>query len=218
MCGRFSVNGRARDQLKNKLSFIDRVEPPELWADRYNISPQQMIAVLRPIGTDIEATAMRWAFMPCFIDADSKDKPRTNARGETVATNGFFRSAFKSRRCLVPATGYYEWLDTPQGKQPYNFHREAHEPFLIAAIWETWDNRDGVTLITAAANEAVKKIHNRMPVIIEINAAHEWLTGAAPEIFLQSAPDCYFVADAVSRAVGNVRNQGAELIHPIPNN
>jgi putative SOS response-associated peptidase YedK len=155
-----------------------------------------------------------------------------NARAETVADKPAFRSAFKSRRCLVVADGYYEWIITggPKSKptkQPYRIHRPDDRPFGIAGLWEHWEHDgrtiESCTVIVTSANAKLAGIHDRMPCIIPHDEYGLWLD---PEFqgrdkllsLLQPSPDAMFESYAVSPAVGNVKNQGAELLEPIDAN
>jgi putative SOS response-associated peptidase YedK len=148
-----------------------------------------------------------------------------NARGETVAEKPAFRAAFKQRRCLVLADGFYEWQATGKGrhKQPLYFHLQDGKPFALAGLWERWQNADTVlttcTIITTAANELLRPIHERMPVIVPPEAYSQWLDPAVTQREPLEALLTPFPADAmtgypVSRTVNNVRNDSPACIAP----
>lgn len=214
MCGRYSLSGRARQELQVGLPFSDRTTD-ELW-DRFNVAPRQTVPILRLRDDELEAVPMLWGFVPSFVKESVPKQQPINARAETVATNGYFRGAFKSRRCLVPATGYYEWPGTAIGKQAHNICRRDDEPFLMAGIWDHWSGADRVAIIVGPPHPDLEKIHDRMPVFIPTGEAYQWLTGDMPEVFLLPTPHNLMHAYPVSNDVGNVRNQGAQLVDPIP--
>lgn len=182
MCGRFTLTPSAYALLE--LLGLDIAADLLRFMPRTNISPTQPVGVLRR-GADgtREWVDMRWGLVPPWAK-DLKGAPLINARAETIAEKPTFRGAFKARRCLVPATGYYEWTDpeTPRGKKvPHHFTMPDGKPFAMAGIWETWQGEDGasmetVSLVTTAANPSVAPIHHRMPAIIDKAAFDVWLS------------------------------------------
>jgi putative SOS response-associated peptidase YedK len=138
MCGRF-VRFRSWADLRRTLTLLSP-SPVEL-PPSYNVAPTQQILAARSQDGNLEPAVMRWGLIPSW--AKDKKSPQINARADTVASKPMFRSAFKKRRCLVLADGYYEWKTIGKQKQPYFFHLKDDEPFTFAGIWETWHNEGG---------------------------------------------------------------------------
>ena len=166
--------------------------------------------------------ALKWGLVPYFTKDLKKARKPINARSETVATSGMFREAFAKRRCLVPAPIYYEWRDDPDGKTPFAVARIDGEPVAFAGIWEEWRSPEGEKLstfatITTDANTLLASIQDRMPVIIERTDWPVWLGEAAsdPSALLRPAPEDVLRVWPVDKKVGNVRNEGPELIRPV---
>ena len=173
MCGRF-VRYSSWAELRQALRLLTVAELPP----SHNIAPTQQIFVAREHDGQREGVAMRWGLIPSW--AKDAKKPQINARGETVAEKPMFRSAFKKRRCLILADGYYEWKTIgPKQKQPYFLRLKNGEPFTFAGIWETWkgdgDAIDSCAIITTEANDLSRPIHDRMPVILRGTDADAWL-------------------------------------------
>jgi putative SOS response-associated peptidase YedK len=160
--------------------------------------------------------------IPVLLRRPEKARKPINARSETVATSGMFREAFVKRRCLVPAPIYYEWRDDPDGsKTPFAVARVDGEPVSFGGIWETWKSQEGERLqtfatITTDANCLLAPIQDRMPVIIEKADWPVWLGEADddPMALLRPAPDDALHVWPVDKKVGNVRNDGPDLIEP----
>ncbi len=177
MCGRFTLHSRLNLLLRQ---FALQAGPE--WAPRYNIAPTQTAPVIRlaPSTGKREMVLLRWGLVPAWAKDTSIGNRMINARAETVATKPSFRSAFKRRRCLVPADGYFEWQKTAAGKQPYYIHLADETPFAMAGLWESWhaDQDDAVetfTIITTDASHSTRDIHDRMPVILDADAYPLWL-------------------------------------------
>jgi len=180
MCGRFTL--LAPGDVLAAMFGVDKA--PSL-APRYNIAPSQPVAAARvsPEGGNRELAHIRWGLLPSWAKDPSASAPMINARAETVSEKPSFRSAFRRRRCLVPADGFYEWRRTPGRKQPYYIRFRDGRPFSIASLWERWEGPDGsvlesCALITTAANDAVSPIHDRMPVILAPKDYDLWLDPA----------------------------------------
>jgi len=179
MCGRFE-----RHRNVNKLTeLVTGLHPPKHEQDRpsYNIAPSQHILLARNVRNgEREWTTMSWGLLP-FWAKDLKVSKPINARAETVHEKPYFREAFKHRRCLVAADGYYEWQKTDNGKQPYYITLRQDEPFMFAGLWEKWKPKDGAEpietccIMTTDANAYTTQIHNRMPVILEPQHYELWL-------------------------------------------
>lgn len=223
MCGRFSLDATAET-----LATLFDLEPPQALAPRYNIAPTQPVLALRVApGTDRRGWAwLRWGLIPAWAKDPGIGARMINARSETVAEKPAFRAAFRRRRCLVPATGFYEWRGESGRKQPYLIHAPDGAPFAIAGLWEHWQDPGGAeletcTLLTTEANEALRPLHDRMPVLLAPEAWERWLDPAleAPDPLLPllaPAPPERLVFHAVSDRVNRVQNDDPELIVPLP--
>jgi len=175
MCGRFSLVTKP-EELANKFHLRRQVTV----APRYNIAPSQQVIIIRS-GTNGKITSsVRWGLIPHWTKDNNFSAKLINARAETVQEKPVFCEAFKARRCLIPATGFYEWKEVGNLKQPYFIKMKNGSLFAMAGIWEFWQNPAGVTIescaiITTEANTIVGKIHDRMPVIIPETAYGLWL-------------------------------------------
>ncbi len=214
MCGRFAFYSPS--EATAALFGVDgniAVEP------RYNIAPTQYVAAVRE-DEDLnrELVMLRWGLVPFWAKDPTIGNRMINARAETVAEKPSYRAAFRHRRCLVLADGFYEWRKQGAAKTPYFISLASGEPFGLAALWENWTDKDSgesmqtTTLITTAANDFMAALHHRMPVILQADTADVWLSGCADflEQALALAPTLQ--AWPVDRRVNNARNDGAELI------
>lgn len=189
---------------------------------RYNIAPTQPILTVGLSSTGRGAGFMRWGLVPSWADDPKIGNRLINARGETVASKDAFRDAFRKRRCLIPADGFFEWVVEGKGKQPYLFQKADKTPFGFAGLWERWKPESGpdvlsCCVITTTANGTVSRFHDRMPVIF--NGPDDfaaWLDPkATPEQLqqlLRPADDELLAATAVSKAVNNARYDGPDCI------
>ncbi len=164
---------------------------------------------------------LKWGLIPYFTKDLKKARKPINARSENVAKSGMFKDAFTRRRCLVPAPVYYEWRDDPDGKMPFAVARVDGEPVVFGGIWEKWKSPDGELLqtfatITTDANQQLSGIQDRMPVIIERKDWPLWLGEAEgdPASLLYAAPEDVLRLWVVGKTVGNVKNDGPQLIEP----
>lgn len=226
MCGRFTMKTVPLEVIEHfRLDpRADRQLP--LFEPRYNIAPTQDVPVVRPgEGEWREIVAMRWGLIPSWSKEPMKGAPLINARAETVAAKPAFRAAFKGRRCLMPADGFYEWQAPPAGKkggkQPYYIHRRDDAPFAFAALWERWSG-DGPTLETSAlvTTESagwMSDIHHRAPVILSPGDYALWLDPDVTDAdalrhLLEPEPHDDFVATPVSTYVNKVSNTGPRCV------
>jgi putative SOS response-associated peptidase YedK len=175
MCGRFTLRSNPRQIA---LAF-DLTEVPEL-PPRWNISPTQEIAVVRAApGGGRQLVFCRWGLVPSWADDPKIGNRMINARAETVAEKPSFRTPLARRRCLIVADGFYEWQKTPDGKQPHYITLAEDGPFALAGLWEHWRRGetafDSATIITTEANELLRPIHDRMPVIVPREEYGLWL-------------------------------------------
>lgn len=214
MCGRFAFYSpaEATAALFGASGPLD-VKP------RYNIAPTQFIAAVRnDENGGRELTAFRWGLVPSWAKDPSIGNRMINARAETVAEKPSFRNAYRKRRCLVLADGFYEWHTEAGVKIPYFISLAGGEPFAFAGLWENWQSKDSdeslqtTTIVTTAANEFLSRLHNRMPVVLEPGNAGRWLDGDMELLgeVIESPPA--FRAWPVDRRVGNARNEAPELI------
>lgn len=178
MCGRFVLMTPGRD-----LAERFGLEEEPLLEPRYNIAPTQMVAIIRlnPETLQRRLGLVRWGLIPFWANDSSIGNRLINARAESVAEKPAFRSAFKFRRCLVPADGYYEWKKRKGGqKQPYLARNADGSPFAFAGLWERWQAPEeevieSCTILTTDANDLTQPIHDRMPVILKLEDHDLWL-------------------------------------------
>ncbi len=177
MCGRFTLTA----DLKAVADRFGVPVPPD-WATcapRYNIAPSQNVIVVGGDGKRY-MKEMRWGLIPTWAKDPSIGNQMINARAETLAEKPAFRAALKKRRCLIPADGFFEWQKLGKVKQPMRIVLRSHEPFGFAGLWEHWRSPEGkevltCTIITTEANELLKQVHDRMPVILTREAEAGWL-------------------------------------------
>ncbi len=172
MCGRFTQTHSAAELA----AMFDLEETPD-WQPRYNIAPTQPILA---IVTPHHSKPLRWGLIPSWSKDPTIGSRLINARAETVSEKPAFRTAFRRRRCLIPADGYYEWKKQSERKQPFYFRLESGEPFAFAGLWEHWNSPEGdeietCTIITTEANELAATVHDRMPVILSEDFYDRWL-------------------------------------------
>lgn len=221
MCGRF-VSATPPDQLAQY--FAASIEAEKLLEPSFNVAPTNDIYVVVSDGTTRRLDAFHWGLVPGWAKDPSVGNRMINARAESLPDKAVYRHAIRKRRCLIPATGFYEWKKVPgqKAKQPFYFEREDGEPLAFAGLWEEWHKGDepglrSCTIVTCAANETVADIHDRMPVVLPPSAWEEWLDPAVDDIehlgkLLVPAPPTLLVVRQVSTDVNNVRNQGPELV------
>lgn len=186
---------------------------------RYNIAPTQDIAAIREGDNEQrELVMLRWGLVPFWAKDPSIGSRMINARAETVAEKPSFRAAFRHRRCIVLADGFYEWRKQGDSKTPYFISLASGEPFALAGLWENWtDKASGeslqtAALITTSANEFMRPLHHRMPVVMRPDAADEWLAGSRDLLEHATERTPELQAWPVDRRVNNARNEGKELI------
>jgi putative SOS response-associated peptidase YedK len=214
MCGRFAFYSpsEATAALFGVAGSLD-IEP------RYNVAPTQDIAAIR-VNEDQqrELVTFRWGLVPSWAKDPSIGNRMINARAETVAEKPSFRAAYKRRRCLVLADGFYEWVREAGGKTPYFITRADEQPLAFAGLWEHWRDKESdvsletATLITTTANEFMQQLHHRMPVVLDPATADSWLAGDNEllEFAGEFCPD--MKAWPVDKRVNSPRNEGDELI------
>lgn len=216
MCGRYAT---ALSQAEWSGLFPVSPDSLSLPEPRYNLAPSQGAPIIRELEGERRLDIVRWGLIPAWAKNPEQLKHNLfNARGETVAEKPSFRSAFKARRCLMPASGFYEWHTEDGVKQPYYISRVDGEPLIFAGLWERWtkdgQELDSCTMITTSANSFMQKLHHRMPVILEESEREIWLQ-EGPEELLRPSAEGVLQAWPVSRAVGNVRNESSDLTERI---
>lgn len=228
MCGRFvSV---ASPELLTQHFGVETVETGDLGA-RYNLTPRSLVYGVTATGGVRTLEALRWGLVP-FWAKDLKIGDRMiNARAETVAEKPAYRHAFQKQRCLLPATAFYEWQKLPgkKTKQPWLFRPRDGEPIAFAGLWESWRDPDdedaaplrSTTIVTTNANDLMAPVHDRMPVILPESAWERWLdpenhdVAGLRELLVPAAEDV-LERYPISTKVNSPRNQGPELLEPVP--
>ncbi|HOG77994.1 MAG: SOS response-associated peptidase [Anaerolineaceae bacterium] len=220
MCGRFSM-AIDSDNLQTALALG---QMPADWKRRYNIAPSQDIAAVRDAETRA-VEMLQWGLVPFWAKDPAIGNSLINARSESVHEKPSFKNAFRKRRCLILADGFYEWQKSDKGSRPFYFSLRAGEPFAFAGLWENWQPKDQpaaalttCAIITTAANETVSPVHERMPVILRGEAMWDWLLESGETALLsllRPAPADWLRAWEVSRAVNNPRQDGPECAEPV---
>lgn len=228
MCGRF-VSSSPPDEIAR---YFDAQPPAEAALEpNWNVAPTNDVYVVMVDGGVRHLEPHHWGLVPFWATSPAIGNKMINARSEGLAEKNAFKHAFRKRRCIVPADGFYEWQKVPgqKTKQPYFIQREDHEPLAFAGLWEEWrgPDRDGqqrlrsATIITTSANETMAPIHDRMPVLLPPSAWDEWLDPANADLetlgrLLVPAPPRILTMHPVATDVGNVRNRGPHLVDPVP--
>ncbi|MDS0475387.1 SOS response-associated peptidase [Natrinema sp. 1APR25-10V2] len=240
MCGRYTLTVDADDlearfdaRFRNGDSEADPASNPA-FAPRYNMAPGQEL----PVITDADPETIQrleWGLVPSWADDDTGGL--INARAESVADKPSFREAYERRRCLVPADGFYEWVETEDGKQPYRVAFEDERAFALAGLWERWEPEttqtgldafgggvedetesgplETFTIVTTEPNDLVADLHHRMAVILEPANEQQWLTADDPHTLLEPHPADEMRAYPVSTAVNDPSVDEPGLLEPI---
>ena len=222
MCGRYRLSRR-----KQIIEEHFDVSGEEDWAPRFNIAPTQSVPVIRqnPKEPVRQLSLMRWGLIPSWAKDSSVAASMINARAETASTKPAFRDAMKSRRCLIPADGFYEWSRTGKTKQPYCFEINEGQLFAFAGLWEGWKDPSGqwvksCSILTTTPNAVASAVHDRMPVIIDPDTYDLWLDPGMKGV--SAASDLLKPYDArlmrcypVSTRVNQVANDDDECTKPL---
>ena len=181
MCGRYALR-TSTPQLARRLGIEVRTDAdPQGYAPSYNIAPTQNVLTCRANrDARAEITLMRWGLIPSWSKGESSKFVMINARAETITERPAYRTAFRFRRCLIPADGFYEWQRVAGGTQPFYIALGSHQPLMFAGLWERWRGSEGKSItscaiITTEANETLKSIHHRMPVLLDDDQFEAWL-------------------------------------------
>jgi putative SOS response-associated peptidase YedK len=222
MCGRI-----VRDRIDQYGEFFDLVEFDEASIPRrFNVAPTQTDVIIRPYDDGRRVEESRWGLIPIWAKEPGIGSRMFNARAETLLEKTAFKALVGTRRCVVPASGFYEWQRTPTGKRPLYIYRTDGAPLALAGLYTFWrdpSTEEWVTshsIVTCAPNEFMMPIHNRMPVILGRDKLAVWLDTAAAELvdvlpILQPCPDHWLTCHAVSPLVNNARNDDPMLVEPV---
>jgi putative SOS response-associated peptidase YedK len=221
MCGRFVQHSDPEIYARQfDLNTVCESAP------RYNVAPTQSVLAIRERDQGKrELVPLRWGLVPFWSKGPDSRYSMINARAETVGAKPAYRDAFKRRRCLIPAEGFYEWRTDEGGKTPFLIQRADRRPFAMAGLWERWRQEDGellesCTIIVTDANSLVRDIHDRMPVILNEGDIGAWLdpeNDDAEELLamLKPADPAALAMHEVSRQVNSPRNDGPELLEAV---
>lgn len=221
MCGRFATAFLLPEKLKDYFQ-LDVIHP---FIDSFNIAPSLLIPTIRAIDHQRTLSPMKWGLIPHWAKDRDIGLRTFNARVETLSQKPTFREAFRNKRCIIPATGFYEWQRQGEKKQPFFLRRQDGEPMAFAGLWDTWTDPasgevvESCAIVTVAANEQVQAIHDRVPAILEVEYFDRWLdptfkkTHELQDILTlqREVLELY----PVSAYVNNARNDGEECIVPI---
>ena len=220
MCGRFTNTADPGALAERFAATL-----PEGVRQRYNVAPAQSVLAVRAIEGQRVADLMRWGLVPHWAKDPKISYKMINARAETLAEKPVYKKLLASKRCLIPADGFYEWTIAPDGKKvPIRFALTDQELFAFAGLWTSWVNKesgellDSCTIVTTTPNELVAHTHNRMPVILPPSAEARWidpeLAGAAARALLTPYPAESMVASVASRRVNRAGPDDADLFQP----
>ncbi len=219
MCGRFALT-LPQDAMAQLFQAVPSNALPEI--PNYNICPTNQVHAVHTVEGQRRLVAMRWGFLPHWYKAENGGPLLINARAETVAEKPAFKAACRERRCLIPATGFYEWTKDSDGNRlPWYIHATDAGTLAFAAVWQDWE-RDGVAhrtcaIITTAASPKMASIHHRQPVTLAPSDWALWLgeAGHGAAALMQAAPDDALDFYRVDPKVNSNRAFGADLIEPI---
>ena len=218
MCGRYALYAN----LPALMARLGAGEAPPFPA-RYNIAPTQEAPVVMADGGGRRAALARFGLVPAWSDGPTGRYSMINARAETVANKPAYRRPYRARRCLVPASGFFEWRGEAGRKQPWYITRDDGEPMAFAGLWEVWRDCDGTPLtsfaiVTTTANDPMRPIHPRMPVILPAAAWDTWLDVGAgePPGHLLRPYEGGLCAYPVATRVGSPAHDGPDLVEPLP--
>lgn len=218
MCGRFSL-GVDTDRLVAEFGIAAVATAHE---PRYNIAPTQPVPAVVQGDEGLRLGALRWGLVPRWADDPAIGNRMINARSETVDRKPAFQESFRDRRCWVLADGFYEWREENGRKVPIHFHLPDRRPFAFAGLWDRW-RREGAelvscTILTTEPNEAVRPVHDRMPVVLPAHVREQWLDPAATpralKALLEPFPDA-LEGQRVSTRVNRPENDDPSLVEPV---
>jgi len=220
MCGRYADFLSDQD-LADAFSIALAADDERLLPPSYNVAPTQLVRVVRPADARLTLGVAAWGLVPSWAKDPSIGARMINARLETIAEKPSFRTSFAKRRCVVPASGYYEWHTSPEGKTPFYIYPADGSPLAFAGLIEAWRNSPAdewlitCAIVTTGARGEMAEIHDRQPVMMERDAWTTWLDPASTkdDLFAAAAADAPALEwHPVDKGVGNVRNNSEELI------
>ncbi len=225
MCGRFTLSRQDRVSLALELGVpLDQL-PEDSYRPRYNIAPTNKHWIMRMEYEDRELLRARWGLINHWAKDPKTGYRQINARAETLEKRPAFRDAFKNRRCVVPADGFFEWAGPKDARQPIWFHRPDGGLLLFAGLYESWQREPSeweptFTIVTTEANATLEPVHNRMPVILPDDVVDEWLhprrdDHSALKGLLVPASDDLLVGTPVSPRVNSVKNDDPACLEPV---
>ncbi|HET7160114.1 MAG TPA: SOS response-associated peptidase [Burkholderiales bacterium] len=217
MCGRYALYGpRKRSRIETEyFSSVDAFPP------RWNVAPTDTMPICRLRDGVPELAAARWGLVTPNAQDSKGGAKKINAPAEQTMRWADYRVPYRAkRRCLVPATGFYEWERVPDGKQPFLFISPEHTLLAFAGLWEAWRQPDGgvllsYTIMTTAPNDFVKRFHDRMPVVLDEADCGRWLTEDDPRDVLRACHNEALINYPVSRRVNSVKNDDATLVNAL---
>ncbi|MDA7428055.1 SOS response-associated peptidase [Primorskyibacter aestuariivivens] len=219
MCGRFAVT-LPPDAMAQLFAATPANDLPDV--PNYNVCPTTQIHVIRAGEGQRHLQSMRWGFLPHWYKTPTDGPLLINARAETIAEKPAFRAACRERRCLIPATGFYEWTKDGEGKRlPWYIHRSDGAPLAFAAVWQDWARGEEAfrtcAIVTTGANDRMRQIHHRMPVILEPRDWALWLgeEGKGAATLMRAANEDVLEFYRVDPKVNSNRARGEDLIAPI---
>jgi len=225
MCGRFAQVVK-HNQLKKLIDELDIKNRSEQLEMNYNVAPTQAVGAVISKNDERLLTFFRWGLIPSWSKEPESKFSMINVRAETILEKPTFRSALQRRRCLIPATGFFEWRKTD--KQPFFIAAPDGEPLLLAGICEYWQGADGsyipsTAILTTSPNELMQSLHDRMPVIITQDALPTWLNdrfqdAASLQALLLPCPSGLLNAYPVSKLVNNINNNSEDCLKPLTAN
>jgi len=219
MCGRFAVT-LPQDAMAQLFDAVPANDLPP--RPNYNICPTNQIAVATSEEGQRRLQPMRWGFLPHWYKSETAGPLLINARAETIAEKPAFKAAARARRCLIPASGFYEWTKDAQGNRlPWYISSADKTPLVFAGVWQDWE-REGRThrscaIVTCAANPTMAQIHARMPVVLRREDFSLWLgeAGHGAAVLMRAAPEDALVFHRVDTAVNSNRATGSDLVTPL---
>lgn len=220
MCGRFTLSVEDPNDIASALGVpLDQV--PESWIARYNVAPMQRHFLVRQDLEDRALVSARWGLTNHWAKDNKRSSRQINARAETVVERPAYRQAFKARRCVIPADGFYEWTGPKTERMPHWISPRDGGLLLFAGLYESWEREPDdwemtFTIITTSANALMEPLHDRMPVILSDDATDQWLfedaSGDALRALLRPAAEDLLAVRDASPLVNSVKNEGPELL------
>ncbi len=218
MCGRYTITLTLEELI---FHYLLGLQPNFFHTPRYNVAPGQMIPVIINDGEKNRIGELKWGLIPSWAPDEKAGYNMINARAETLTEKPAFRTLIQRKRCIIPADGFFEWKVNGKEKQPMRVMLKSGGIFSMAGLYDTWITADGgkihtCTIITTEPNELMKDIHDRMPVILAVEDEKIWLDKGQKveqmKMLLKPYPAGEMMAYPVSKAVGNVKNDGPEYI------